>query len=435
MPRQATQTERLTKTTVRAAQPTGRRYRINDTTQPGFYLFVYPSGRKSFGVRYYTHDGKQSEKALGDFPTVTPEVAREQAAKLRSAVITDKADPVAEKREARKGASERRERTIEVLVADYIANERRRGKKSEKTIAKAEGILKSSVLPRLGKRPVADVDHIEITEALEDVQATAAARSKGNGAGAYNDARKYLLQVFKRARFLHWIDADPMELVEARTMKPRDTLLSDDQLRALWEAWDARKAAGDSRGKTSALAFQFLTLTLQRGEEVAGIHWTEIDLEKAVWVIPAERHKQRKEVIVPLSEPALVVLDEAEALNPGSVGPFVSHAGGDTIRRDSLTQSFSRECDRLGIKGRTPHDLRRTGRTAISDPERLGFPPHIGEAVLSHVLGSVVFKTYDRNAYLTEKRKALNAWAGEVERIVYGTPSAAGANVVPLRKT
>ncbi len=434
MPRQATRTERLTKAVVKAAKPSDSRYRINDATQPGFYLAVYPSGRKSFGLRYRTHDDKQSEKTLGDFPSVTPEVAREQAAKLRSAVLLEKADPVAEMRKVRKGGSERRERTIEALVADYLANERRSGKKSEKTIAKAEGILRSSVLPRLGKRPVADVDHIEIAEALEDVQATAAARSKGNGAGAYNDARKYLLQVFKRGRFVGWITSDPMELVEARTMKPRDTLLSDDQLRALWEAWDARKVAGDSRGKTSALAFQFLALTLQRGEEVAGIRWEEVDHDRAVWVIPANRHKQRKEVIVPLSAPALTILDEAEALNPGGVGPFVSQTGEGTIRRDSLTQSFSRDCERLGIEGRTPHDLRRTGRTAISNPERLGFPPHIGEAVLSHALGSALMRTYDRNAYLTEKRRALEAWAREVERIVSGGGlGEADSNVVEFR--
>ncbi|CAN0113654.1 unnamed protein product, partial [Chrysoparadoxa australica] len=154
--------------------------------------------------------------------------------------------------------------------------------------------------------------------------------------------------------------------------------------------------------------------------EVAGLRWEEIEREKAVWVIPAERHKQRKEVLVPLSAPALAVLDEAEELHPGSVGPFVSHAGGGTIRRDSLTQSFSRDCERLGIEGRTPHDLRRTGRTAISDPERLGFAPHIGEAVLSHALGNALMRVYDRNAYLTEKRKALDAWAGEVEWVVSG---------------
>ena len=418
MPRRNARAERLTKRVVQDAKPEAKRYRINDVTQKGFYLFVYPTGRKAFGCRYVTSEGRESETVLGDFPGLTPEVAREQAAKLRSEIRLSKSDPVRERREAKAKGVEQRERTVAALVESYLKAEESRGKKSATTLKKAKGILESSVLPRLGSRPVVDVDHIEIAEALEDIKEVAANRSGKSGAGAANDARKYLLQVFKRGGFLKWITENPMQYIEPLPMKERTVTATEDQLRALWAVWEARKASDDERGRASALALQFLTLTLQRGEEVSSLVWSEVNESRKLWILPEDRKKERRAAAVPLSEPALLILAEARELYPDGVGPFTGRGGEGTIKRNSLTQSFGRDRERLGITNLLPHDLRRTGRTAITNSEGIAMPKHVGELVLNHATGSRLERTYDINDYLPEKRRALEAWGHEVMRIV-----------------
>lgn len=435
MPRQGATAERLTKRRVQAAEPRDRRYRINDTDQAGLYLFVYPSGRKAFGVRYVTSDGRESEALLGDFPGLTPEVARERAGKMRSDVRLLKKDPAKDRRQAKAQGTQTRKRTMEALGADFLGAEKARGKKSEATMKKARHYLESAIYPRLGSRPVSEIDHVVIAEALEGIKEVAAKRSGKSGAGAANDARKWLLQLFKRARFLGWIGSDPMEHVDRMPEAPRQAVATDAQLQALWAAWEARRASDDERGRASAMALQFLALTLQRGEEVASLSWAEIDRKRKLWTLPADRKKERRAAVVPLSKQALAILEEAIELNPTGEGPFIGRDGEGALKRNTLTQSFRRDCDRLEVPDLTPHDLRRTGRTAITDPERLGFPPHVGELVLNHSTGSSLQRTYDVNAYLTEKRRALEAWATLVDQIVTGVGDAkrAGGNVVEMK--
>lgn len=435
MPRKNANAERLTKRRVQAAEPRERRYRINDTDQAGFYLFVYPNGRKVFGYRYVTFEGRESEAVLGDFPGLTPEVAREQAGKRRSEVRLSKADPAKERRQAKAQGTQKRKRTMEALGEDYLQAERNKGEKSEVTLGKARHYLESAIYPRLGSKPVAEVDHLVISEALQSIKNAAAARSGKSGAGAANDARKYLLQLFERARFLGWISTYPMEHIDRLPEAPRQMTATDDQLKALWSAWEVRKASGDERGRASAMALQFLLLTLQRGEEVASLPWSEIDWGKKLWTLPASRKKERRAAVVPLSDQALAILREAQELDPEGHGPFAGRGGGGAVKRNTLTQAFRRDTERLNIASLTPHDLRRTGRTAITNGEGLGFAPHVGDVVLNHSTGSSLQRTYDINAYLPEKRRALQAWADHVERVVTGRDLEDGdqGNVVALR--
>lgn len=418
MARRNARAEKLTKTVVEAAQPKPARYRINDTQQAGFFLMVYPSGRRCFGVRYVTADGRETDTQLGDYPALLPTRAREEAGRLRSRVRLENIDPNAERRTTRRDGVESRERTVGALGEAYLSHEKRRGRKSAATLAKARHCLQSSIYPHLGRRPVAEIDHHEISDILWKVKEVAAQRSRKTGAGAANDARKYLLQLFAYAQRLGWIAGDPMRLVEKFPEKPRNVMASDAQLKTLWAVWEARRAAGDERGRDGAAALQFMTLTLQRGEEIAQLPWSEIDWDRKIWVIPAERKKEQRAAAVPLSSQAIELLRSCQAINGNREGPFAGRKGEGKLRRNSLTQSFRRDCARLEIENLTPHDLRRTGRTIMSNPERLGIAIHVAELVLNHSTGSQLQRTYDLNAYLTEKRDALDAWGSEVEQIV-----------------
>jgi len=437
MPRDRTRSERLTAEAVSRMQAADKRYRVNDTKQSGLCVLVHPTGAKTFSVRYVTADGKNSDKSLGAYPTISVEQARRMAAEVRSNVVAHKIDPVEQARAGRSEGKQKRERTLEVLIEAYLAQVEREGRKAPSTLAKERHHLRQNVLPRMGKVPVQNIRRRDLRELLLEIAEASAKQPTGRGGRtAANDCLKYLKLVFDFAvDDLEWIETNPATVLrKLEIAQPRGREATNEELKALWNLWAGRMKGGRAPDWAGSAALQFLALTLQRGEEGASATWPEFDLEAKRWNLPAGRKKERQEAIVPLSEPALAILSEARRKFPEADGPFPGR-GNDTIRRDSLTQLFSRDCEALGIEGLTMHDLRRTGRTAITDPERLGFPPHIGEAVLSHAIGSALTRTYDKNSYLPEKRRALEAWADEILRVAGETrPSETGAKVVQLRR-
>ncbi len=437
MARDRARSERLTSEGVSRMQAAAKRYRVNDTKQSGLCVLVHPTGAKTFSVRYVTADGKNSDKSLGTYPTISVEQARRMAAEVRSNVLAHKIDPVEQARAERSQGKQKRERTLSALIEVYLAQVEREARKAPSTLAKERHHLRQNVMPLVGKTPVQNIRRRDSRELLHQIAEASAKQPTGRGGrAAANDCLKYLKLVFDFAvDDLEWIETNPatgLRKLEAAQARGREA--TNEELKALWNLWEARLKDGRVPDWAGSAALQFLTLTLQRGEEVASVRWSEFDLEAKRWNIPAGRKKERHEAVVPLSEPALEILLEARRKSPDAEGPFPGRAN-ETIRRDSLTQLFSRDCEALGIEGLTMHDLRRTGRTAITDPERLGFPPHVGEAVLSHAVGNALTRTYDKNNYLPEKRRALDAWGEEVLRVSGKSPQRAqDANIVRLRR-
>lgn len=446
MPRDAKRKVKLTSKAVEALKPDAKRYRVLDTEQAGFCVEVMPSGQKSFLVRYKTSEGKLSQKVLGHYPSLLPVKAREEAARVRSVVKVERIDPVEADRQRRKDGTERRQRTLAALTEIYLKDAEARGKKRPSTLAKERTHLGTNVLPRLGRLPVDKLTAVEIADALADIKASAASRRGGTGSAAANDCRKYLRLVLEFGRKRGWLAVNPVQDVDKYLERPRERVATDAELRALWNHWEAQKAPRNDtengealgRGWTSACALQLLTLTLQRGEEVASMRWSEVNFEERRWTLSAARKKEDRGAIVPLSPQALAILEEARKVNGHAEGPFMGRPDPDgrcsTIERGSLTQAFERACIKLGIEGLTPHDMRRTGRTRLTDGERLGSLPHVAEVVLNHKQGDGLVRTYDLNAYLPEKRAALEEWANYVERVARGEPGVVWSegNVVAL---
>lgn len=158
----------------------------------------------------------------------------------------------------------------------------------------------------------------------------------------------------------------------------------------------------------------------------------ELDLEAATWLVPGERMKAGRPHLVPLPPRAVQLIreaislaetidDEGKTVEPVCVFPSPRDPS-KPIRPDSVTHALSRVSEALGIKGLAVHDLRRTGSTALTS-ERLGFSPFIRSKVLGHGTdaggGAAVSSVhYDANEYVSEKRRALEAWEGLLLEIV-----------------
>jgi integrase len=151
------------------------------------------------------------------------------------------------------------------------------------------------------------------------------------------------------------------------------------------------------------------------------MRWSEVDGD-GVWALPASRSKTRVEVVKPLSAAAQALLAELPRIE-GCPFVFVSATGHTPIAQFSIPKARLETAS--GTAGWTIHDLRRTSRSLLS---RAGINSDVAEKCLGHSRGNII-ETYDRHEYIDEMRRAFEALASLIERIV--NPPA--AVVVPLR--
>jgi integrase len=217
--------------------------------------------------------------------------------------------------------------------------------------------------------------------------------------------------------------------------KQRDRVLTDDELRTIWEATALPLAGGFHMSPAMALAMRLVAISAQRRSEVTGMHTREIDWDKRIWTIPGERTKNHMAHVVPLSDAALELINEALSLTGKEAG-YLFPSPRDSkksVTKNSLTQTFVRLTTAKKLKDVRLHDLRRTVATHLTS-ERIGIPRFIVSRVLNQVSdtdgAASVTKVYDRNQYLPEKRRALDAWAALLPEIVAGKPRK--SNVVPI---
>jgi integrase len=239
--------------------------------------------------------------------------------------------------------------------------------------------------------------------------------------------------------FFNWcvdrdlIEASPTARVKAGApLHSRERFLTDDELRVVLEALEPDAALrvfyGDvdlpPLADVARAYFRLLILTGQRRNEVAGMAWAElhdVDGEAPYWEIPGERAKNHRAHIVPLAPAAVTIIKRRWKVRNKS--KLVLSATGKTPltafshAKKMLDKRTAVICTTLGRPPLPPwraHDLRRTMVTHLNE---MGFLPHAIEATVNHVSGAAkagVAGTYNRAAYLPERRAALEAWAEKV---------------------
>jgi integrase len=233
-----------------------------------------------------------------------------------------------------------------------------------------------------------------------------------NGPVAANRARATL------AAFFTWCVRDG--LVENNPVtntnkpgeeKPRQRVLEDHELRAIWNA----AGASGTYGKV----LRALLLTGARRQEIAGLRWDEITVDEhgAVLILPDIRNKTGQRHVLPLTREVVDIIESmprtTEYVFGGGKAGFGDHFSKGKLALDA------RIAEELGapLEGWVLHDLRRSMRSALTG--KLNVPEHIAEAVIGHVR-SGVRGVYDVNTYATQKRQALQLWADYVDTVVTG---------------
>jgi integrase len=173
------------------------------------------------------------------------------------------------------------------------------------------------------------------------------------------------------------------------------------------------------RPSIAAMALKFLVLTAARSGEVLGAAWAEIDFTSKLWTIPAKRMKAGREHRVPLSRPAIEILEKLEA----KTGEFIFP--GQRAGKPLSSMALEMVLRRMKIEGATVHGFRSAFRDWAGDCT--SFPREVAEAALAHVAGDATERAYRRGDALEKRCEMMDAWAQYLE------PGKA-AKVIPLTK-
>jgi integrase len=413
----------LTALAIKNMKPTSTRREIPDAGSPGLYLVLQSSGARSWALRCRV-GGKPIKVTLGTVNSETSNTEQPQlggyltlaearilAAQQRH-LLAQGGDPRQAKAEALVAATAAAEasdqETVAVVVAEFLKKHSRA--KKRRSADEVERLFRIHILPFWGSRQIADISKRDVVARLDKIAAETPVQA--------NRVLANIRKMFNWAVQRDIIGTNPAAGVGAPGAETsRDRVLSDNEVRAFWEA-----AGG--LGYPFGPAFQLLLLTAQRRSEVGDMRRGELELAKAEWVIPPARAKNNREHLVPLSDAALGILKAAPII--ASKAGFVFTTTGATAvsgwtkakaRLDAgMREAMLRGGSLLPDDQITPftiHDLRRTAASLMA---RCKVAPHVIEAVLNHKSGAVsgVAAVYNRYDYADEKRAALDTLAGEI---------------------
>jgi integrase len=366
----------------------------------------------------YTTPGSTNERWMGLGPTHTVSLAEaRQAAQEARKLRLQGVDPL-EHRKAQRDSlalAQATSITFDQAAAQYI-DAHRAGWKTGLHAAEWESSLRRFVSPTLGKLPVSAIDIGLVMRVLQpiwgDIPETAS-RVRGRIESILDWAGVHGYR--KGENPARWRGKLDHLLPRPSKVKPtvHHAALPYDDISAFLV--ELRKQDGIAR-----LALEFIVLTAARSGEALGAEWAEFDLDKKLWVIPANRMKGGREHRVPLCDRALEILRELEALRVNEyvfMGVRQPHIG---------NQALHNLLERMGRDEVTPHGFRSTFRDWCG--ERTSFPREVAEQALAHAIENETEAAYRRGDALEKRRRLMDTW-GEY----CCTPPAAG-EVTPLRK-
>lgn len=397
--------KRLTAIAVENARPKADRYELADGST-GLRLCVQPSGKKSWIVRYRRPPPDRRTAKVTHDQLVSLAEARKWAAAALAELAAGRDPGVSKARLAaaeQKAAAEAAADTIDRWAKLFLERYSRKHTRPA-TQKQAEHVYHSIMLPVWTGRSVHTITRRDFRELIEAVAEDRPVMA--------NRALAHVRKLFAWLVEQDVIAASPCAGVKPPSQEnARDRVLSDDEVRRLWEACDAVGGRGGASVK-------LLVLTGQRLGEVVGMRRSEIVGD--TWSLPPSRTKNKRRHDVPLSTQAMALVDEQPVIAGDEDCVFTS---GSSRRLGNM--SHTKAAIDAHMKPDAPwvlHDLRRV---AASGMARLGITLPVIEKVLNHVSGSFrgVVGIYQRHSFEAEKCAALQRWADHVDAIVRGEPT------------
>lgn len=374
---------------LRSAKPADKSYKIS--CGGGLYLEVMPSGSKLWRWKYRLA-GRENRYALGTYPQILLRDAREQSESARK-LVAQGVHPSHQKRLDKIQAGHERANTFQLIAEEWLAT------KDWERVTKDRRLkmLERLVFPHIGQFAASRIVPVQILAVLKRIE-------KENGPTVAAEARRTMSSTFEFAIATLRAQVDPVYPVRkaiAANKTQHKRALGADEVGKLLR--DVDQYGGHYQIQA---AFRLMWLTLARPSEVMEAEWSEFDLEKNLWRIPAERMKKRKAHLLPLPIQAGELLKGMHTLTGGRKHVFVHR---DNKMLPMVTASFRQMLKVLGWAGRfSPHATRTTGSTCLNE---LGYSSDWIERQLAHEDPNSVRRTYNHADHLPERAKMMQAWA------------------------
>jgi integrase len=395
-----------------ASCPPGKlRARLADSG--GLYLEVSPTGSRRWFWKY-RKDGKEGRMALGSYPTVGLTAVRKarDAAKL---LKSEGRDPVQSRKVDKLKAGNPAGDTFKLVAVEWFDKQESQWSDGHAKRSKAQ--LERDLFPWIGERRMADIAPVELLATLRKVEERGAVETADRGLMLARQVWRYAVATGRVDRD---ITADLKGALSPYRGKHFAAITDPVRLGDMIRAIRAYKG-----GPIVRAALQLAPMLFQRPGELRGATWAEIDLDAALWTIPAARMKRGKDGkengdphLVPLPRQAVAILRGLH----GYTGHGVMVFPGERSHERPISENSVRTA--LITLGYTPeiqtwHGFRATARTMLA--ERLDCDPLVIEAQLAHAVKDANGRAYNRTQYLKHRAAMMQQWADFLDKLAAGT--------------
>ncbi len=397
---------KLNNTQIKALKPKDKQYKVSDGR--GLNLVIHPNGSKYWRL-FYRFEGKQKTLALGVYPMISLAEARDQTMEAKT-LIAQGIDPSAAKRQTK----EKRDDKFNFKnIARLWRNESVENKEwSRNHELKVWRTLEMNVFPYFGHKDIKDISAPEIKEVLKQME-------KRGATELLKKVKQRCSAVFNYAISEGMTDNNPTLALKFRKhIAENHNHISYQDLPELVQSIELGNLT-----PTVKAGLKIALLTFQRTQEIRFAEWQHIDFENALWHIPAEIMKMKRDHIVPLSTQAIAILKALQPITGHYKYVFASNVEPD--QKPMNSNALINALYALGWKHRmTTHGFRHLASTTLHE---CGFDPRHIEKQLSHENKNVIAGTYNKAEYLAERIKMMQLWADLVD-------NADGKNIIPINR-
>lgn len=382
----------LTDIKIKSLKPKEKPYKVFDGG--GLYIYVSCAGSKTFRIKY-TFNKKENIYTVGEYPQVSLRDARFRLLEIKE-LISQGIDPAVEKR---KNISQAEANTFREVAIEWTQKQANKWSEGHRQIIVYR--LERYIYPHLGAFRISEITAPQILFILRKLE------ERGK-----NDITRRLLsimsQVFRYGVACGYCVSDPCRDLRGALAYHKSTPRA-----AITDPKEAGQLMCNIMAYpygTVQQAMLWSAYTFCRPVEVRQAEWKEIDFERKMWIIPADKMKMRREHRVPLSRQCMQILENQQGFDKKWIFPSVRK--GKCLSEAgvlSAIRSMGYEKDKM-----CAHGFRAMASTLLNE---LGYRPDIIEISLAHGDENKVRAVYNRAEYMEERRKMMQDYADYLDTL------------------
>jgi len=389
----------LTDRQCQTAKPKLKPYKLSDFE--GLYLEVMPSGSKYWRLKYRL-GGKEKRIGLGVYPKVALANARQKKDEIKEEIKRG-INPALSRLEAKQMSTFAEADTFKEIALEWYPKQT--GKWEPRYAQTVLHRLEKYLFPEIGKYPIKAIKPLTVLSCLQKIEKT--------GPEMARRIKQYCRYIFLYAIATGRLESDPTYGLEYALKKYKKGHFASIDIDKLPEFLIDLHEFRARITRQTFLAIKLMLLTFLRTKELVQGKWIEIDFEKAIWIVPAERMKMKKDHIVPLSRQTIKILEELKELNgkrdyilPGLSKP----------RQPMSKGTILMAIKRMKYDGKmTGHGFRALAMGVLK--EKLGYSHELVDRQLGHARKNGVDKAYDRATFLPQRVEMMQKYADYLDEI------------------